>query len=151
MKYTHTLEAKIKISKAQLGNKHALGHSHTPESKVKIGNASRGNKYNLGKKRSEEAKRKTSLALKGHPNFTTPEGNKKISATIKKLWENPEYRERMRQAHLGYKHTEQQKSRISITNRLFFDSLEGIEAKKKIRQSTLRRFENPEARLKVSR
>ena len=43
----HTLETRIKMSNAQLGNKNALGHKHTPETVAKMSAARTGKRLLL--------------------------------------------------------------------------------------------------------
>ena len=60
----HTEESKANISAAQIGNKYALGHKQTDEHKAKISAAAMGNKRFLGRKHTDETKAKMSAAQK---------------------------------------------------------------------------------------
>jgi group I intron endonuclease len=62
----HTEEAKLKMSKAKIGNKSGLGTKRSEESKLKMSKAMTGNKNGLGKKMSEESKAKLFAARKAY-------------------------------------------------------------------------------------
>lgn len=101
----HTKEAKRKISEAQMGNTHSLGHCHTEETKRKIGEFHRGNIYGLGYRHTEEAKRRISQANMGNTKslgyHQTEETKRKMSIAKK--------------GHtyaLGYHHTEEAKKKM---------------------------------------
>ena len=79
-----------------------VGRKHSPEHRRKIGDAHRG------KKRPESAVEKTRLALKGRPQ---PAGlAEKVSVTLTKMWTDPDYRQRMVEAHQGYEPTDEPRS-----------------------------------------
>jgi len=59
-------ESKIKMSLAQIGNKHMLGKHHTRESKLKMSISHRGKPtWNKGISATEETKRKMSISQRG--------------------------------------------------------------------------------------
>ena len=103
-------EIKRKISEGMKGKKNALGRhwSHSEETKRKMAQA------HTGKKLSEEIKRKMSLAQKErykdenerirNTKIKLYKNNywlkTRISNSVKKLWQNPQYR----QAHIGPNH-----------------------------------------------
>lgn len=57
--YKHTEETKLKISKANMGNKYSLGHKHTQETRLKMGQSQ------IGRKHSKETKIKMSKSMTG--------------------------------------------------------------------------------------
>lgn len=121
----HSEESKMKMSKANLGKKFSEEH------KRKIGLASLGripseetrmklSKVHLGKKHlhSEETKRKISLANSGKKHLHSEETKRKIgignknkkrsteqvlflSKRTTKMWQDPEYRQKLIEAHKG--------------------------------------------------
>ena len=68
-------EQKEKISKANMGNKYALGNKLSEESKRKIGLANKGKKpWTTGKHLSEETKRKIGESHKGSKHWNWKDG-----------------------------------------------------------------------------
>ena len=84
-----------------------VGYKHTPETIAKIKEAVKGkaSRYWLGKKRSLETKQKISKAKKGKPSWNkekhwSKDFRKKVSKSIKELWKDRRYRDRMVAIHL---------------------------------------------------
>ncbi len=86
-------EAKEKISKAQIGNKKRLGKKHSQKTKDLISQKCKG------RKQSKEEIERRSKALRGMkmPPFSK-EWKDKISKSVTKLWQNPEYVKKMMKA-----------------------------------------------------
>jgi len=84
------------------------------------------------------------------------EWRKRISDTVKKQWEDPEYRKKCSDAHkgkpsarLGIPHTDAAKLKMSIANRgntFHLGKHHSDETRKKLSESTKRQMENPESR-----
>lgn len=67
--YKHSIEARIKMSKAKTGNKNMLGKHFSEEHRRKLSESHKGIKaWNIGKPCTEETKRKISEAQKGSKN-----------------------------------------------------------------------------------
>jgi hypothetical protein len=80
-----------------------LGKTLSPESRAKVGVASRGNKYCLGKRQS-------------------PETRAKRSESLRRVWLDPEYRERHRLSMLGHTVSEETRAKLSDARRGFVPS-----------------------------
>jgi hypothetical protein len=110
---------------------------------------------------SEETKAKISAANKGEK--LTPEQyerfciamrnrslktKQKSSESVKKLWEDPEYRKHMSEAHKGHRHTEEHRAKMSIgiRNKLLDDP--GY--REKLSASHKKRYQDPIERKKTS-
>jgi len=65
----HSPEAKVKMSKALMGNKYRLGIPHTEKTKEKMRQRLLGNKYALGMKHTEETKEKIRKSSRGSNNY----------------------------------------------------------------------------------
>ncbi len=82
-----SIEHCCKLSKANKGNKNALGHKQSAETLQKKYEALKGNKNALGHKPSKEANQKRSEALKGNKNALghkpSKESNRKRSEALK--------------------------------------------------------------------
>ena len=76
----HTEESKAKISTSHIGNKYALGHKHTDEHKAKNSAAHMGNKNFLGHKHTDETKAEMSATRKGRKH--TAGAKAKMSAAL---------------------------------------------------------------------
>ena len=63
--YTHSDEAKAKISEAHKGHKRALGYRHSEEWRAWAKEYHKGNKSRLGQKRSAEERAKAAASLSG--------------------------------------------------------------------------------------
>ena len=90
-------EERLKLSNACKGRSYG---PHSEEHKKKIGDASKGRKFT-----KETLARKRVVGLKqAEVKRGTPEDSatrKKIAATVKALWSDPDYRERMVASHVG--------------------------------------------------
>jgi len=83
-------EAREKISKAQIGNKKRLGKKHSQKTRELISQKCRGRKQS----RREIENRAKSLRGRKLPPFSK-EWKDKISKSVTKLWQNPEYVKKM--------------------------------------------------------
>jgi len=132
----HTEETRAKMSLNLRGNKRWLGKHHSPETRTKMSEAQRGNKHALGRHHSPEARAKMSVATKGRVSpmkgkhrppatrarMSASQRGKhlstntrvKISESVKRLWDNPEYRQKVNAARRrGWKHTVEFRSMTS--------------------------------------
>lgn len=87
-------ETKDKISKANMGNKYALGHRHTEEAKRKMSEAAKGNQRAKG--------------------LRMPEHVKQILAESRKTIE---FRKKLSEANKGKKHSEETKKKLSESHK----------------------------------
>jgi len=113
----------------------------------------------LGKELGEEHKANISKALLGHLTNEetkkkiglshqlvirhTPEAAQKTSNTVRQLWQDPEYRERMSQAHKEHIHSEEQKHKISISTK---EALLSPEINTKLREALRKNWQSEELR-----
>ena len=102
--YIRTVKTRENISKGQKGIK------PTKETRKKMSEAQIKNptRYWEGKHRSEETKQKISKANKGcigsrKGKKQTEETKKRIGESSKRVWANEEYKQKMREVHLGHK------------------------------------------------
>lgn len=70
----HSRETKLKMSKANKGNKSRLGHKNSEKHKLKMSEFMKGNKYNLGHKHAEETKIKIAKSLSKPFKLLSPHG-----------------------------------------------------------------------------
>lgn len=94
--FTHSKEAREKISKTHLGHKYNLGRKHTDETKEKVRQIRLGThlsditkeklkKIHLGKKLSKEQKEKMSIAHSRNFSLLSPEGMVYCGMNMKKF------------------------------------------------------------------
>lgn len=95
-----TTEAKQKISKAQIGNKHALGTKHTEEYNNAIRNRLKGNTYRRNTKHSDESKKMISENNIGR--IISDETREKISKKNSGMKRTEESKQKMRESRLRY-------------------------------------------------
>jgi len=108
----HTAETRAKMSRDRAGEKSASWGKHaSPEKLAKMSEAAKrlwqdpafrakAHAAALGKHHSVEARAKMSAAQKGHPGYNrgihpSESTRAKVGEAAKRLWQNPEHRERM--------------------------------------------------------
>jgi hypothetical protein len=110
-----TVESRAKMSLAQMGNKHLLGHFPSEETKAKMSAAKMGHIV------SPEQRAKQSAAEKGHvawgPKHQTPETRAKISVANKGHKMSLEGRTKLSTFHTGLKQSPETRAKISAAGK----------------------------------